>query len=115
MARETLEIGSTPYDEDCAQVGSDDYAKRGKAECNRFIALLTKKFGNPPGEAYFYVKSNPHDFGTYYEVAIKFNPNDEAECDFAYRVEGNTPATWDDDAKYEEAPKNILRDRITDK
>jgi hypothetical protein len=97
--RESLELGPTPCDEECAQVGKDDYFTKARPECRRYIELLNKKFGKPPGEAYFYVKSNPHDFGSYLEVAIKFDPNNRDEAAFAYHVESNLPATWTDDAE----------------
>jgi hypothetical protein len=96
--RECLELGPTPCDEECAQVGTDDYFAKARPECHRYIQLLKKKFGNPPGEAYFYVKSNPHDFGSYLEVAIKFNTNSREEMAYAYHVESNLPAKWTDDA-----------------
>jgi hypothetical protein len=97
--RESLELGPTPCDEACVQVGTDDYFAKARPECRRYIDLLTKKFGKPPGEAYFYVKSNPHDFGSYLEVAIKFNINSREEMAFAYHVENNLPAKWSDDAE----------------
>ena len=34
--RDYLTIGSTPPDEDCAQVGSDDYLKRAFSEISRY-------------------------------------------------------------------------------
>jgi hypothetical protein len=97
--RESLELGPTPCDEDCAQVGMEDYFAKARPECRRYIDLLVKKFGKPLGEAYFYIKSNPHEFGSYLEVAIKFNTNSREETAFAYHVESNLPAKWTDEAE----------------
>lgn len=42
------------------------------------------------------VKSNEHDFGTYYSVIAEFNPKDGAASDAAYWLENNQPEHWDE-------------------
>jgi hypothetical protein len=37
-----------------------------------------------------------YDFGTYYEVIVKYDPEDEAARDYADLCEDKAPATWDD-------------------
>ena len=66
-----LSLAPTPVEEDCAQVGTDDYTARARAECQRFITLLRKKFGPEPDGARLAVKSFPHDFGDYFEVVVR--------------------------------------------
>jgi hypothetical protein len=44
--------------------------------------------------AHYTIKSFPHDFGTYKEVAIVFDSEDEAAAAFAYEVEDRLPANW---------------------
>jgi hypothetical protein len=44
------------------------------------------------------VKGSPHDYGTYYEVAARYNDNDEVACDLAYEVEEISPLHWDEEA-----------------
>jgi len=97
---EYFELGPTPCDEPCAQVGEEGYELRARAECERFIALLVKRFGEPPNGSSYVVKSNSHDFGTYYEVAIKYvtNLNSEAVMAYMFKVEDNLPCSWDDKA-----------------
>lgn len=96
-----IEIGSAPYGEDCVQVDSKtDYLPAMLAECKRFKEMLEKRFpipANLEGKAWFFVKSNPHDFGSYLEVAVKYHPDDEQAVEFALFVEGNVPETWADD------------------
>lgn len=94
MARDTVYIGSTPCNEDCAQVGAPDYEIRAKEECRRFIALLRDTFGPEPEGARLRIKSNPHDFGYYYEVVCDFDPYNEAAAEYAYRCESDAPETW---------------------
>jgi hypothetical protein len=84
MTRDYIGIGPAPAEEECAQVGSPDYARRARAECRRFIELLRRTFGEEPEGAQLMIKSNPHDFGAYYEVVC-------------YYEEGNeeAPTRWD--------------------
>ena len=101
---ETLEIGSSPYEEVCAQVGEDNYSVKARQECKEFIAQLKRHYQSVHGTEFpdncrLIVKSNQHDFGTYYEVAAKFDENDDKAGDAAYWLEGNTPAKWDEEAK----------------
>ena len=96
--RDYLSIASAPYDEPCVQVNSQgDYHEDMKAECRRFMELIRKKLGPEPPGARLAVKSNPHDFGTYYDVVCYYEDGDEEAANYAYRCEGDTPRTWDDD------------------
>jgi hypothetical protein len=96
-----LEIGPVPYDEECAQVGTDGYLSRARIECAVFLHQLERAFPNPPGCTYFRIKSNPHDFGSYLEVHVIFDEEDETSREYAFNVEGNTPVNWDEIAKKE--------------
>ena len=88
-------LGPTPGDEHCACVGEEHYEPRARKECRRFIALLRKQFGPEPEGARFTVKSFPHDFGPYYEVAICFDEDDPDAVASALHCEANLPATWE--------------------
>jgi hypothetical protein len=90
-------IGATPHDEDCAQVGSEGYAKRARQECQLFMQQITKHYPEPDN-GYLRIKATAHDFGTYYEVAAYFDDEDEASTNWAYDIEGDTKgvlATWE--------------------
>ena len=95
MAKEYLEIGPTPADEDCAQVGSPNYSDRARKECSQFIALIRRTVGIEPPGAKLVVRWNPHDFGDYLEVAVQYDPEIEEAVDYAFRVERDAPARWD--------------------
>ncbi len=93
-----IHIGSVPVEEDCAQVGSHDYATKGRAECKRFMAQIQRHYPEPDN-GYLKIKSNPHDFGTYYEVVAVFDENDEEATKWAFAVEGDEKdvlRVWDD-------------------
>jgi len=99
--RDYITIGSTPADELCAQVGSDDYETRSRKECRAFLAQLRRQLGGEVGSAYLGVKTFPHDFGSYREVVCYFDDEDEEGRDYAFRLEAETPAKWDKEAKEE--------------
>jgi hypothetical protein len=97
--RDFVYIGTAPVEEDCVQVDKNaDYLIPMKKECESYIELLTRKFGEPPCNAHYGIKRENHDFGAYYEVVVWFDDENEDEVNFAFFVEGNQPRTWDDDA-----------------
>lgn len=95
--REYLELGSTPSDENCAQIGDSDYLAKVSEECKKYIFLLEKCFPDLPEEVCFRRKSFPHDFGDYFEVVVCYNSNSDKQESAAYFVENNLPETWVDD------------------
>ena len=60
---DTLEIGPSPSDENCVQIGADDYSFLASAECTRFIALIREVCGPEPEGAQLIIKHHRHDFG----------------------------------------------------
>jgi hypothetical protein len=96
-----LYIGSAPVEEDCAQVGSPDYSTKARAECRRFMDQIKRHYPEPEN-GWLQVKSNPHDFGTYYEVVACYDPSDADSAHWAFDVEGdvkNVLMVWDDHFK----------------
>ena len=95
MYMKYIELGSSPVCETCVQVSKDDYIQDMKKECFRYKDYLEELFPIPDGVyAWFSVKSFNHDFGTYYEVIINYD-EDEESSDFAYHVEDNLPEYWE--------------------
>ena len=99
--RDSLNLSPTPVGEDCAQLGDANYSIRARQECRAFIQQLKREFGEPPAGATFKITQNPHDFGTYLDVDIQFNDEDDAASEYAYKVEANLPEFWDAEAKKE--------------
>lgn len=83
MARDYIDIGPTPAEEDCAQVGSPDYESRARPECIRFIDQIRRTLGEEPAKAALRVKSNPHDFGAYLSVVCYYDDGDQASSEYA--------------------------------
>ncbi len=98
---EKLYLGPTPAEEDCAQVGRPNYRDQALKECRAYMRLLKRVFGEPPSGGRFALTREAHDFGTYYEVVIQYEEQDEEASAFAFRVEANLPAEWDAQARAE--------------
>ena len=93
-----LYVGSSPPEETCAQVGSDDYHDRARRECRAYVNLLRRALGPEPEGASLSIKSCPHDFGTYLEVVCYFDPEKPESADYALRCESDGPPRWDEEA-----------------
>jgi len=53
-------------------------------------------------------KSNPHDFGAYHELNLKWVDGDDVAEEFAYKIEGSSPENWDEEAKTELTAKGYF-------
>jgi hypothetical protein len=94
--RDYIEIGCVPADEDCEQVGMPTYdGRRARLECETFRDQLRRQFGDEPEGATLRVKSNPHDFGNYLEVACYFDTDSEEAVAYAFKCEGEAWTEWD--------------------
>ena len=93
--RDYLTLEATPVGEDCSQVGVENYSHMSRIECSVFKDQLERTFP----KCNFGVKSFPHDFGTYREVVVYFDDENEEESENAFEVESNLPEFWDDVAK----------------
>jgi hypothetical protein len=101
--RDRLEIGSTPHAEDCEQLGPSYDPQRAKAECRAFRNQIIRHYGEVDG-ARLVITSNAHDFGTYHEIAVSYDENDEAQVEYAFRIEEdalNALENWDEAARAE--------------
>ena len=72
LIRDSLYIGEVPWNESCAQVGTDMYLVNARKECQRFVDQIRRHYGDEPVGARLYIKSNPHDFGSYLSVECEF-------------------------------------------
>ena len=96
-----ISIGSTPCEEDCAQVGTDGYYEKALKECRAYIQQLLRELGELPANTYFSVKSFPHNFGTYYEVVCWYDDAVRESVEYAFKAEGECSGVWDEEAKKE--------------
>lgn len=100
-----ITLGSTPCDEECAQTIQDDYIEKSYLEAKAYVAQIhrhMKENGKEllPGMK-LAVKSFPHDFGSYQEVVIYYDTDNEDQTELAFWLEGNTPMNWDNESNLE--------------
>lgn len=100
--RQPITIGAAPSEESCAQVGRSNYAEDSKLECRVFRRQILRCHPIPnDAKASLVITSESHDFGTYREVAVRFDDQDEIATDYAFTLERNGPTQWDAIARYE--------------
>lgn len=110
--RDYIEIGPTPADEPCAQVGETDYEERAAGECKRFIALIRKTLGPEPEGARLVVRANNHDFGVYYNVVCRYDDSFPDAVSYAFRAESEAPARWSNPEDIDGAESAARLDRL---
>ncbi len=103
---EFFHLASVPSAEDCTPAGAD-YSLQ-KIECETYIRQLIRTYGPVPEGASFFIIENLHEFGTYFEAAIWYVPEDEESEEetesesFKYALQCEQgPEYWDQQAKSE--------------
>jgi hypothetical protein len=95
MSANYIEFDTSPVYEPCVQIERDkDYMPAMRAEANRYVELLQKKFPNLPG--YWKVAQLMHDFGPYLEVRFYCEASLLDAGSVIRFLEANMPKTWDD-------------------
>lgn len=100
MANQNIEIdlGAGPSDEDQAQVGSENYSSRSRAECSAYKDQILRHYPVPEGvSAGIRTCVSPHELGSYRELSAVYNC--ESGQAWAYAIEGDTKKvlrSWDD-------------------
>ena len=90
----TLSIGTAPADEACAQTGvTEDWTELQKLEAATYRAALIAVHGPLPDGVTLPVMTYGHDFGSYVELEVRFDPDDPIAADYAERLD-NGLATW---------------------
>lgn len=97
---ESLNIGCSPHEEKCAEVGSEGYTIKAKKECRVLGRQLVRMYGEVPIGAQLSVKSHIHEVGTYYELVCYYNKDNSIAESFAFACE-ELPDNWDKEARKE--------------
>lgn len=104
MAYETLDaIGTTPSEELCAQVGQDCYAELVRLEIRLYKDLLVeelvKQFPDVGVQIRFKTSTHSHDFGTYHELDVVYDPENPVSVDQAYWCESAPIMFWPEEQR----------------
>lgn len=85
---ETFTLGPCPAEEDTAQLSrTPDFETLNLLEVDCYQAALIARYGPPTPEARFKRQGSDHHFGRYYELALRFDPDDEAAAAYATLVD----------------------------
>jgi len=103
-----INIGSSPVEEDCVQIGEINYMSRSLIECALFLKAIRNKLGTEPVGARLMTKRFTHDFGTYHEVVCMFQTGNEKAMEYAFKCESEAPTTWKEGG-IEESELDIVR------
>jgi hypothetical protein len=95
--RDWIEIGCTPYEEECIPMNTNPIEER--KECQRFVEFIRKHIGEEPYGAELRVCGNNHDFGIYYEVRCYYDDNEPEALEYALKAEGELPGKWNAEIK----------------
>jgi hypothetical protein len=104
MTTSKLLIGATPWDEACAQVGTEGYRDRAVKECRAFLKQLERHYTAEIGgelPCRLVIEAHPHDFGSYHEVSAVFADDSKEAVEAAYWLEAHSPEKWDSDSRAE--------------
>ena len=99
MATDFFYLGPSPADEDCAQVGEDNFRQRATKEMNAYINQLYRLFPDAEEKCVtFKIKWFSHDFGSYGEVIAEYDDSDYESFKFCISVDNAIPYNWDEEA-----------------
>jgi len=96
-------LGPAPAEEECVQLGSEDYDRRARAECQAYIEAIIAVCGEPPEGARLKIERESHDFGSYFEVVCQFDGNNPEAASYAMKCDDQAPTTWPEKAAPAEA------------
>ena len=69
-----IEVGAAPSEEDQAQVGSENYSSRSRAECAAYRDQILRHYPMPEGvEVGIRTNVNPHEYGSYRELSLVYS------------------------------------------
>ena len=105
----SLVIGYTPHaEDDCAQIGHPNFTIENRLEIMALADQLRRLYGPEPDNAEFFIQSNDHDFGRYYELAIFYEEDREKwwdEEDACWKGEDAKSESYAYAGKCEDLPK----------
>jgi hypothetical protein len=75
--------------------GSSGYGWPGLLEVQAFTRQLLRIHGSPPEGARFKIIRCPHDFGTYLDLALVYDEDNEEHVEWMLKIESGIPDKWD--------------------
>lgn len=96
---EYMELGPTPCEESCAQIGNDNFREQATKEMECYAKQLYRTFPEAIELGIkFKMKWFAHDFGSYGEVCAYWNPDNIGQDEYIYYIDRNLPSHWDEES-----------------
>ncbi len=119
----TCHIGTAPAEETCAQTGvTADWLALQELECITYRAALIAVHGLLPAGVTMPVRVNPHDFGSYAELVVRFDDDDAVASAYAAAVEDGlgswmdagftAPIQYDDRSQLRPGSRRLANDCV---
>ena len=94
-----MEFDTTPSDEPCASLGEANYHLRSLLEFEAISCQLKRQFPKIMDKVQIKLGVCEHDFGTYHEVRLRWDPLLADSEKSVFKMESNWPEKWDDEAR----------------
>ena len=94
--QDEVDVGPCPSEESAVQIGRPDYHDAARAQCRAYVDAIRKVCGPEPDGARLKVTSNPHDFGSYLSVAVRYDADNDEAASYARKVDESCPRTWEE-------------------
>jgi hypothetical protein len=90
-----ISLGAVPARESFTPAGEAGGAQRARAECERYVALLRSAIGPEPHGAQFRIRRSEPERGSYLEVVVEYDDDDNVARAYAIRCDREAPTTWE--------------------
>jgi len=90
-------MATTPGEEPCSQVGDTDYMKKARVEARAYVNQLLRVYGANPVGTHFAIVRCPHDFGTYLDIRLYYDDEDQGQVKYITDIEKGCEK-WDEAA-----------------
>ena len=94
MARGFISLGAVPARECFTPGGEVGDAQRALAECRRYVALLRDVIGPEPHGAELQIRRAAPERGSYLEVVVEYDDQNNVARAYAIRCDREGPTTW---------------------
>jgi hypothetical protein len=95
MAQGLIPLGAVPARESSAHVGETAYVERAFLECQRYMTLLRHVIGPEPEGARLRIRRSAPDCGSYLEVIVEYDDENNVARAYAIRCDREAPTRWE--------------------
>ena len=95
MAQGVISLGAVPARETFTRAGEAGDAQRAHAECRRYVALLRDAIGPEPRGAQLRIRRSEPERGSYLEVVVEYDDENNVARAYAIRCDREAPTTWE--------------------